>query len=66
MYTASGSLFRHSSNVTVRCTGCTIPSLNPLHSSTCFDHYYAHLQEGLIVSIQHLVPDFVTLLRCTG
>jgi len=32
-----------------------------LHSCTCFEHYYAHLQEDLIVSIQHLVPDFVTL-----
>ena len=28
-----------------------------------FRAYYAHLQEDLIVSIQHLVPDFVTLLR---
>jgi len=28
-----------------------------------FEQYYAHLQEDLIVSIQHLVPDFVTLLR---
>ena len=34
-----------------------------MHSSTCFEHYYAHRQEDLNVSIQHLVPDFVTLLR---
>ena len=30
---------------------------------TCFEQYYAHLQEDLMVCIQHLVPDFVTLLR---
>ena len=44
-------------------TWCTISLLNLLCSSTCFEQYYAHLQEDLIVSIQHLVPDFVTLLR---
>jgi hypothetical protein len=42
---------------------CTISLLNLLHSSTCFEHYYAHLQEDLIVSIQHLVPDFITPRR---
>ena len=35
---------------------------NPaLCSSTCFEQYYAHLQEDLIISIQHLVPDFLTV-----
>ena len=34
---------------------------NLLDSSTCVEHYCAHLQEDLIVSIQHLVPDPFTL-----
>ena len=30
-------------------------SIHLLHSSTCFEHYYAHLQEEKIVLTQHLV-----------
>ena len=32
------------------------------YSSTCFEQYYAHHQEDLIVYMHHLVHDIVTLL----